>query len=158
MGLQYNGRFWHGSSHVSSSHHRHCEKKFCSLILETLTHQIDWIWMRRVHSEGFVVSKNWHLLVPILSRRLLGRERDPSMILPFSRDLATCRYLLDPCPSGGIIPGASYRINQVSWQLRLVTGSLCIFRCWGGRRARPSTTQGAGAPCTALQGTSLLRL
>ena len=50
-----------------------------------------------------------------------------------------------------MIPGSPYRINQVSWQLRPLTGSPPLHSGVGGRM----TTPGPGAPCKALQGTIL---
>ncbi len=126
MGLQNNGRLLCGCFRVSPFFHPALflipSISEVLRISEVAFHQFEFA----EEIEGFVVSENWDFL-PILSRRLLGAERRPSTRPKSYRSVGMelpLRSLLDPCQCRGIIPGHSYRINGVSWQLRLLTGSL----------------------------------
>lgn len=92
---------------------------------------------------GFVLSEIWNFL-PILSRRLLGAEEKVTKFQPSSRYQS---FLSNPCQDVGMIPGDPYRINQVSWQLRLITGSPPASLQWGEKGRRPKGPDRHARPC-----------
>lgn len=110
---------------------------FPTRILNNIIEVINFIGLEK--KKGFVVSEN-QCILPILSRRLfslgsVGRWREADGKSPTAQSVRDC--VSNPCQDVGMILGNPYRINQVSWQLRLLTGSFAaseknmVWPVWG---------------------------